>query len=208
MELIEMCTGAQDGAVRKEGPSLDTFVVEIKGHWGNATTSYLAVAKACAEANDKLSAPEKAKLIEQLPFDRTFFSKLAKIGITARLHEAQFSALLPAHFSTAYEIAKLSDEEFHTAIDEKIIHAGVTRAKLLAWKKSHAQVASEASIRAEDISTSSHPQSGEIADDFALAELMTAWDRATENARRRFWEAKGSDVANLMATPLAARTDI
>ena len=103
-------------------------------------THILAVANLCAAAKANLNSPEKAELIEGLPFSPSTFSKLAKIGNDRRLHDAAILPSLRPHYSWLYELAHLKDDQLEKTLAKTKI---VRRQELIrkrAWLKAHPAV--------------------------------------------------------------------
>ena len=130
-----MCTGAQLDTPVVTAPSRTTeYAEKIERHW-QTVADIFEVARLCHEAHKKLSSVEKRELFLQLPFDRTVFSKLAKIGADPRLRCPEIQELLPPSYSLQYELAKLDYRDFKAAFEEHIIHPRVRRAEFLKWAK-------------------------------------------------------------------------
>jgi hypothetical protein len=85
------------------------------------------VAKLCAEADRQLSRSQKRFLLEELPFHRSIFSKLAKIGRTEHLYDAEVLPRLPASYSTIHELSKLKPRAFKAALDGGIVRPDMHR---------------------------------------------------------------------------------
>ena len=113
--------------------SIRRYVGRIKANWYKATESIMKVAQLCAEANDQLSAADKNKLLENLPFSGGTFSKLAQIGADQRLQSPRVKKLLPPSYSIIYDVKLLEDEDFKTAFKEGIVHPDLKRADLRNW---------------------------------------------------------------------------
>jgi hypothetical protein len=82
-----------------------------------------------------LNDDDKKELIARLPFDRTRFVKLAKVGRDQRLQDPHIRPLLPDHHTMLYELAGLTDDELSAAVETKIVHPEMKRAALTAWVK-------------------------------------------------------------------------
>ena len=119
------------GAKRK----IDGFRLRIESNWQKITRSIIEVAKACAEANEALSSPEKKVLLDQLSFGEAVFSKLAAIGNDKRLHRPQILKSLPASYSVIYEVTHLGDKELNAAVADKTITPSVSRSEILFLRK-------------------------------------------------------------------------
>lgn len=113
--------------------SIRGYAERIREHWLNATASIMEVARLCAEANDRLSRPDKRQLLEAVPFSPPTFSKLAQIGTDRRLQSTRVQKLLPPNYSIIYSVAQLEDAEFKTAIKEGIVNPTLKRAELEKW---------------------------------------------------------------------------
>jgi hypothetical protein len=125
---LGLCPGAQ--------PLLVTEYAErITGAWHKSVDSVFEMSRLCAEADQRLNDDDKKELIARLPFDRTRFVKLAKIGRDQRLQDPQIRLLLPDHHTMLYELAGLTDDELRAAVDTKIVHPEMKRAALTAWVK-------------------------------------------------------------------------
>jgi hypothetical protein len=196
----DLCTGAQSEKTSNELSRVMQYADNIVKYW-KKSADISAVASLCAGANKELSPAEKKEFYLKLPFDRTVFSKLARIGSDLRLHHEEIQKLLPANYSMQYEITKLTDDEMKAAIDQRIIHSGAKRAHLLNWKKSRRATKIEAKTEAQQRgsqwqvalrnTTEIKPE-----DDPFMRKLKRAWDKAvdlkaawttvTVDARERF----------------------
>src|SRR5215204_6241098 len=113
-QFVHRCTETEDRLSR--AVSGHRNVDKIIKNWRKAA-DISAVAGLCAGANKELSRKEKKEFYSGLPFGRTVFCKLARIGSDPRLHQEGIDKLLPANYSMQYEITKLTDEELQAAID-------------------------------------------------------------------------------------------
>jgi hypothetical protein len=125
---LGLCPGAQPLLVSE-------YAERITGAWHNSVDSVFEMSRLCAEADQRLNDDDKKELIARLPFDRTRFVKLAKIGRDQRLQDPQIRPLLPDHHTILYELAGLTDDELKAAVETKIIHPEMKRAALTAWVK-------------------------------------------------------------------------
>jgi hypothetical protein len=68
----------------------------------------------------------------QLPFNARTAQRLIAIGQDSRLSniKATHASLLPASWTTLYELTKLSDEEFESAIKDRKIYEGMERTEV------------------------------------------------------------------------------
>jgi hypothetical protein len=125
---LGLCPGAQPLLVSE-------YAERITGAWHNSVDSVFEMSRLCAEADQRLNDDDKKELIARLPFDRTRFVKLAKVGRDQRLQDPQIRPLLPDHHTMLYELAGLTDDELRAAVETKIIHPEMKRAALTAWVK-------------------------------------------------------------------------
>jgi len=176
-DLGNLCTGAQkqktDTAVLSR---VTEYVDKIIKYWRKAA-DISAVAGLCAGANKELSRKEKKEFYSGLPFGRTVFCKLARIGSDPRLHQEGIDTLLPANYSMQYEITKLTDEELQAAIDQNIIHTRAKRADLLDWIRARRETDSRRSqwlVQLRGVTEIKHE------DDVIMGAMKRAWDKAVE----------------------------
>ena len=123
---LGLCPGAQTDLVRE-------YAERIKAEWHKSTESIFEIARLCAEAKEKLDDDDKKELIERLPFERTRFSKLAKVGEDQRLQNPQILPLLPPHHTILADLTNLSDFELAAAVEAEVIHPRMKRARLTDW---------------------------------------------------------------------------
>ena len=124
--LFDECPGAQ---------SVDEYAELISPAWQKSLDATFEVCKLCADADQNLDDAKKKELIARLPFDRTRFVKLAKIGRDQRLQDPQIRPLLPHHHTTLYQLAGLNDHELAAAVEAKIVRPNMKRAELTDWVK-------------------------------------------------------------------------
>jgi len=105
----------------------------IRSNWQKSLDGIRKVAAACAEARD-FNAVEKDRLIKQLPFSASMFSKLASIGGDERLMSATYDDALPPSISTLYELKQMDDDKFKAAISKVANGGPLTRYQLLKLK--------------------------------------------------------------------------
>ena len=91
--------------------TIQDYAKAINSSWRKTTDSVLETAKLCAEADKKLPLDQKNKLFKDLDFNKTTFSKLAKIGLQPQLQTDAVRSLLPPNYSVVYEVAKLPDTD-------------------------------------------------------------------------------------------------
>jgi hypothetical protein len=115
---------------------LGSYATAISAAWTKLLSSILEASKLSAQADKELPADDKARLIEQLPFEAPTFSKLVKIGNDARLYTDRMRGLLPPSYSILYEIALCSDAQLNYAVESGILHCEATRADIEEIRKS------------------------------------------------------------------------
>lgn len=120
---------------RKISPvkSADDFLPKIEAAYRRSSEEMFKLAQVCAEANATLSADEKRKLLQRLPFDEASFSKFAKVGADERLKRPEVQKRLPASYSIVYEIAKFDDETLELARKDGVLRKDLKRSELQTW---------------------------------------------------------------------------
>jgi hypothetical protein len=113
--------------------TVDEFGVEIYRNWRGTMKAFWKCSCRCAEAYRVLDEGEKRLLLERLPFDRSTFSKLVKIGNDDRLRP--LLKRLPLSYSTIYEVSLLSDEQLERANETGIINPDARRSDIEALRK-------------------------------------------------------------------------
>jgi hypothetical protein len=175
-------------------PSLvRSYVARIGDSWRRAAEGMMEVARLCFEASEQLTVSDKRQLIQQLPFEEPAFSKFVQIGKDARLHALHARGLLPPHYTIAYLLTRLTDEQLKTAVSHKVIKPDMTRAELQDWLK-----AGRGWLQPDRPDIRDRRGAGVVAaqDEDAFAtlaaawsaapDLQTAWTNATDAARERF----------------------
>jgi hypothetical protein len=120
-------------AMAKLPTSVKSYADRIRTHWHRAAASIMEVARLCADANNRLSAPNKKELVKVLPFSSPTFSKLAQIGDDPRLQTQRVQKLLPPSYSIIYSVGQLDDNELEAAIKEGIVTPTLKRSDLDEW---------------------------------------------------------------------------
>ena len=174
-----------------------SYADRISCGWHHAAEDMMGIARLCLEASQRLNLSAKKELIRQLPFKEAAFSKFVQIGKDAFLHALQAQRLLPPHYTIAYQLTRLTDEELKSALSEGVINPNMKRADLQSWLKARR-------LRMHDSSPADHSPpildrcGAEVVaakDELAFAalqaawsasELQTAWTNATDAARQRF----------------------
>jgi hypothetical protein len=99
-----------------------------------AVTSILDRGLWRAKADEKLPQGEQKKLVEQLPFDQSTFSRLVMIGKRRHDRLDAIKDQLMASYSTIYIIAKMEDEVFEEAMKvEGLISPRTKRNAIESW---------------------------------------------------------------------------
>jgi len=117
-----------------QAQSID-YVTEIAKEWHRNVDSSLKVGRLCADASKVWSDAERLAFVEKLPFKESAFSKYKRIGLDKRLYSVEMRPLLPPHYTTLYALTRLTDDDFKLAVSEGVIHPGLEREALQAWRK-------------------------------------------------------------------------
>jgi hypothetical protein len=121
------------------------YVSEIRGNWDRGVDAFMNISRLCAQANVQLTTAEKSALMDKLPFGEATFSKFAGIGSDRRLHTPEIQQLLPPHYTTVYEVSRLSSEQLSLAVANKVLHPDMKRAELQKWLRSLPKLVEDAS---------------------------------------------------------------
>ena len=101
--------------------------------WERGPQGLLHLAAECTEANE-LSKTLKRQLVAELPFSRSYFYMLAKVGGDKRL--TRLKAVLPENVPALYE-PPTSDKALVTFKDEGHLSSTVRREEVSRWRKSY-----------------------------------------------------------------------
>src|SRR5262245_29758378 len=154
----------------------------------------MEVARLCCEASQLLTASEKKQLIKRLPFKESTFSKFVQIGKDARLHKLHARRQLPPHYTIAYPLTRLTDEQ----LKQGVINPDMKRADLQGWLKARRLWMHKPSPADHSAPILDHRGAEAVAaqDERAFAaleaawaavpDLRAAWTNATAPARERF----------------------
>jgi hypothetical protein len=107
-----------------------SYAARIVNSWRHAADGMMEVARLCSEASERLAVSEKKQLIKRLPFKEPTFSKFVRIGKDARLQRLHARRLLPPHYTIAYPLTRLTDEQLQTAVKQGVINPDMKRADL------------------------------------------------------------------------------
>src|SRR5262245_59847242 len=106
-----------------------SYAARIINSWRHAADGMMEVARLCFEASERLTVSEKKHLIGRLPFKEPTFSKFLQIGKDARLHKLHARRLLPPHYTIAYPLTRLTDEQLETAVKQGVINPDMKRSE-------------------------------------------------------------------------------
>jgi hypothetical protein len=118
------------------------FISEIGKLWLDAQNKFVLIGRYLIQAKEILPHGEFEAMIErELPFGRAVAHQLrtvAEVIDAGRLPVER----LPANYSTVYQITTLNDDERQAALDAGVIRPDVTRAEVIAFKKTTRQAES------------------------------------------------------------------
>ena len=188
-----------------------SYAARIINSWRHAADGMIEVARLCSEAGERLTVSERKQLIGRLPFEEATFSKFVQIGKDARLQKLHDRRLLPPHYTIAYLLTRLTDEQLEWGVKQGVINPDMKRADLQGWLKARRlwmQKASPADHSApilerrgaEDIAAQDERAFAALEAAWAAApDLRAAWTNATAPARERFVR----EVLQVSAAPAA-----
>ena len=175
-----------------------SYAAHIVNIWRHAADGMMEVARLCCEASERLTAIDKKQLIKRLPFKESTFSKFVQIGKDARLQRLHARRLLPPHYTIAYPLTRLTNDQLETAAKQGVINPDMKRADLQGWLKAR-QLWMANALPADHSAPIVDGPGAEVAaakDEQAFAALKTAWNAAvslqtawtsaTDLARERF----------------------
>src|SRR5215831_2523559 len=116
-----------------------TWAARITERWRASVESIIETGRLLLEAKATLPHGEFGAMCEsQLPFGARTAQRLIAIAQDNRLSNinSAHASLLPASWSTLYELTKLSDDEFEAAVKDRKIHEGLER-KEVAHMRAH-----------------------------------------------------------------------
>jgi hypothetical protein len=118
----------------RQTPSLlvDDHVGVINKCW--TTADIVELSLACCKANNEWKPKSRKRLIADLPFGKSTFSKCAKIGADLRLTDPKRRHLLPAKVSALYELHQLTDREFRAFEAEGLLTPRLRRVDVARWR--------------------------------------------------------------------------
>jgi hypothetical protein len=117
-----------------EPKTVDDFASAIDTEWREAQDRFLSIGGLLVQAERTLAQPEYLVLCERLPFGKATRSQL----LTA--YRCVQSGKVPAEmavvgYSTLYQVAQLSDEEFKKAAEAGLLRPDVKRTELVEFRK-------------------------------------------------------------------------
>ena len=190
--------GKDEPACIADASPARSYAARIVNSWRHAADGMMEVARLCSEASERLTVSEKKQLIKRLPFKEATFSKFVQIGKDARLQRLHARRLLPPHYTIAYPLTRLTDEQLATAAKQGVINPDMKRAELQGWLKARRLWMQTASPADHPAPIVERPDAEVVAaqDEQAFAALeaawnaalalQTAWTNATDLARERF----------------------
>jgi hypothetical protein len=105
-----------------------TWAARITERWRASVESIIESGRLLLRAKDALPHGEFGAMCERLlPFSARTAQMLIAIAEDQRLANPQYVALLPASWGTLYDLTRLSDKEFESAIHDRKIYAEMER---------------------------------------------------------------------------------
>jgi hypothetical protein len=132
---VNFSPGKDEPACIAEVSPARSYAARIVNSWRHAADGMMQVALLCFEASERLTVSAKKQLIGRLPFKEPTFSKFVQIGKDPRLQKLHARRLLPPHYTIAYPLTRLTDEQLATAIKQRVINPDMKRADLQSWLK-------------------------------------------------------------------------
>ncbi len=113
-----------------------TWAIRIAERWRASVEAIIDVGRLLNQAKASLAHGEFGRMIEaSLPFSASTAQRLMAIARDARLSDAAHVQHLPASWGTLYELTQLSDDEFATGIQRKIIRPDMERKEISEFAK-------------------------------------------------------------------------
>jgi Protein of unknown function (DUF3102) len=110
------------------GTEARVWAARITECWRSSVEGILRTGRLLIEAKANLPFGEFGRMIESdLPFGERTAQRLMAIGQDNRLSNPTHVSLLPASWGTLYELTKLSDEEFSSAVQQRVIRPDMLR---------------------------------------------------------------------------------
>lgn len=110
----------------------EAWIARIAEEWRNSVEAIMQVGRSLIEAKAALPHGAFLQMLEdeELPFGASTAQRLMAVARDRRLSNAAYLQYLPASWGTLYELTKLSDEEFTSAIDQRVIRPDMMRAEV------------------------------------------------------------------------------
>ena len=131
MDLQDMDQGAREndgGLIGHPGTEARVWAARITECWRSSVEGIIRTGRLLIEAKADLPhGAFGAMCSRDLPFSDSTAQRLMAIARDNRLSNPAHVQLLPASWGTLYELTKLSDDEFETAIEQKVIRPDMLR---------------------------------------------------------------------------------
>lgn len=113
------------------------FACRIIACWQRSAEAFIETGRILTEAKAALPHGDFLQMVEaELPFDKRVAQMLMKIAGDKRLTDTNNVSLLPAHYSSLYELTKLDDRQFGARVADGTIRPTMERKEItLALKK-------------------------------------------------------------------------
>jgi N6-adenosine-specific RNA methylase IME4 len=114
---------------------------KITAAWRATIDGIFEVGRLLIQAKDKLEHGEFQSMVERdLPFQPSTARRLMAIAADLRLSNRAHAHVLPASWGSLYELTKLTDKQFETAISRGLIHPEMQRKDIAPLRLSRRQV--------------------------------------------------------------------
>lgn len=153
------------------------FAARITERWRASVESIIEAGRILIEAKAALSHGEFGAMCDiHLPFSARTAQRLMAIASDVRLKNPTIASLLPASWTTLYELTTLSDDELKSAVEGEVIAPDMSRADILSQAKATEGKAGMAGVGSDPVRESTAGTGlrvGEAdADQPATSELM------------------------------------
>src|SRR6185312_13067495 len=125
-DLVQATTSV--GPAGCDHPTAATWAARITERWRSSVEAIIATGRLLIEAKDALAHGAFGAMCEtQLPFSASTAQRLMAVARDLRLSNPAHVQHLPASWGTLYELTKLSDDEFSSAIAQQVIRPDMLR---------------------------------------------------------------------------------
>src|SRR6185437_8713855 len=125
-DLVQATTSV--GPAGCDHPTAATWAARITERWRSSVEAIIATGRLLIEAKDALAHGAFGVMCEtQLPFSASTAQRLMAVARYARLSNPAHVQHLPASWGTLYELTKLSDDEFSSALAQNVIRPDMLR---------------------------------------------------------------------------------